>query len=105
MLARPTLCGGSGGAVPGFRGDFSTSCPLPGGSGFSVRPVALPLSFSDKDGAPRKGTVSEVDGGGRGEQKAGFKGMAEGTYLLWIRAWRRGVADMESRVVATLHFV
>ena len=41
MLGRPTLC--RGGAGPGFRRDFPTSCPLPDDSGVPVRPVASPL--------------------------------------------------------------
>lgn len=90
---------------PDFGEIFPPHAPCPAVAGFLSVPLHCPCRVSDKDGAPREGTVSEVDGGGRGEQKAGFKGMAEGTYLLWIRAWRRGVADMESRVVATLHFV
>ena len=97
MLARPTLCGG--GVGPGLQGDFATSCHLPDGSGVPVRPCRV----SDKDSASRDGTVSEVDGGGRGGQMGWFR--RDGLTLVYFGCMAQRRSRWEGQAVATPHFV
>ena len=75
MLARPALC--DGGAGPGFRGDFSTSCPC---------------CLSDKGSIPMEGQPARLMGADGEGRRAGFEGMTQG-FVHCVEASPMGGSD------------
>ena len=76
MLIHPTLCGGGGGAEPGFRVDFPTSCPCSTVAGFLS---AMSLTRTVPPGSEQPAGLMGADGESR---RAGFEGMAYLGYFL-----------------------
>ena len=65
---------------PDFGEIFPPHAPCPKVTGFLFAQLHCPCRVSDKDSAPREGTASEVDGADGEGSRAGFGGMALGSY-------------------------